>query len=845
MASSNSRSKPRRPAETLKVQGPGIAPLEINRPLDLIEREIEIRDDQDQPIEWSFLRPPPAGTEGADEAPGPTSKPGRAARFLQAQAPRLHDGRGRDRDPVLVRRRPDALIDRHGGTSTMMGVCLLTIGALLVAADEPDPTELVRRLGSDRFAERVEATKALERLGPAALPALRAARDSENPKVRARVAALLETLDRGADVDRLTRPTLIKLDFRDRPLSEIVDTLNARHNLGLTFQFGPLPSRGDDDGLRFARAEGQGGRSPVAPGHARGGSGVAVLGGRQPTLRGRSSPARPAPSGTVRPVDGAVPPLRRPGRYVGIDRLRAHSGSRSSACIRPSSGTSSGRRVRAKDFPDPRLALGATGNWSSGWWSSPNPAWWSARSGRPTFVEAVNDRNRSLLPPEDRNAGPNDPSNANHQLPTLNGSSGFDLSASLRLPDQAGRSIRRLRGSVPVVIVAYASDPIAIPLEGAAGKSVRNDEVTVSVLEVARDDPGGVTVEVEVAPNRPAGHEPNPWNQSGPPDFVTFRSDQLLNRLELLDADGRELALSWNQGHGRDPMTINRRVRLTPTILYEDQPPDAAGNVPAADGEEAGPRRAPLLWLRADVDRRPISTSTTSHCLERSRAAPILGERSATMVGACLVPLMSLVLAIAPDAASLVARLGSGTLAEREESAKAARSHGPGGPARPRGRPALVRRRGPLEAPVGLGAHPEGAHGPAVDGPDRGRRPAAPRGRPFDRPAGRILGRGSRSRVRSIWSTLASPSPIPFWEAVDRLGLRGGHFDIANPGGGHFPTLEFGGSDGDYPVDDLGPVPGHAEGPARSSRPVIDRRALAQDRRDESEDPDPPDGQGA
>ena len=41
---------------------------------------------------------------------------------------------------------------------------------------------------------------------------------------------------------------------------------------------------------------------------------------------------------------------------------------------------------------------------------------------------------------------------------------------------------------------------------------------------------------------------------------------------------GRELALNWTQGHGRDFMTSNRRIRLTPQILYEDQPPDAAGN---------------------------------------------------------------------------------------------------------------------------------------------------------------------------------------------------------------------------------------------------------------------------
>ena len=53
-----------RPAETLRVHGPGIGPLEIGRPLDLIEREIEILDDRDRSIGWSFLRPPPGGLRG-------------------------------------------------------------------------------------------------------------------------------------------------------------------------------------------------------------------------------------------------------------------------------------------------------------------------------------------------------------------------------------------------------------------------------------------------------------------------------------------------------------------------------------------------------------------------------------------------------------------------------------------------------------------------------------------------------------------------------------------------------------------------------------------------------------
>jgi hypothetical protein len=459
----------------------------------------------------------------------------------------------------------------------MLGACLLTMGALLVAADEPDPTEWVRRLGSDRFAERVEAAKALERLGPAALPALRAAKDSENPRIRVRVAALLGALDRGADTDRLTRPTLIKLDFRDRLLSDIVDELNARHNLGLTFQFGPLPRRG-----------------------------MIVI--------GPASPAQKAQEAEVRSRAVTLEAERALPFWEVVDRLCEVGQLQHDLHPQARFGLSTGRfllfsgldgtsvssncgpiRVKIAGLHSTleRDLVGAThpiegrppapaAGQDDGFLlvrmvAIPEPGLVIRQLGRPTFVEAVDDRNRSLLRPEMKDAA-NGPSNVNLQPPTLNGPSGFEFSASLRLPDLAGRSIRRLRGSIPVVIVAYASHPIAIPLEGAADKSVRKNEVTVSVLEVATADTGQVTVEVEVTPNRPDGHEPDPWNRSGPPDFVTFRTNQLLNRLELLDAKGRELALSWNQGHGRDPMTINRRVRLTPTVIYEDQPPDAAGN---------------------------------------------------------------------------------------------------------------------------------------------------------------------------------------------------------------------------------------------------------------------------
>ena len=79
----------------------------------------------------------------------------------------------------------------------------------------------------------------------------------------------------------------------------------------------------------------------------------------------------------------------------------------------------------------------------------PEPGLVVRQVGRPTFLEAVDDRNRSLILPEGLNAALNDPSNSNQQVPHLNQSSGIELHASLRLHDQSGRSIRRLRGSIP------------------------------------------------------------------------------------------------------------------------------------------------------------------------------------------------------------------------------------------------------------------------------------------------------------------------------------------------------------------------------------------------------------
>jgi hypothetical protein len=184
-------------------------------------------------------------------------------------------------------------------------------------------------------------------------------------------------------------------------------------------------------------------------------------------------------------------------------------------------------------------------------------------------------------------------------------------------------------------------------------------------------------------------------------------------------------------------------------------------------------------------------TSTTFHCLERSQGAPLLErETCSTMVGAILVPLMTLVLAISTDAASLVARLSSGTVAEQTEAARQLEAMG---------REALPTLEAALRSPD---AEVRSRVASVWERIQKGLlvRPSMVRlegeGRALTEVVHSIGEQGGFSLEVSQQGPgrlfdAREPLPLPFWQAVERLGLGGGRFTIANPVGGHFPTLEF------------------------------------------------------
>ena len=215
------------------------------------------------------------------------------------------------------------------------------------------------------------------------------------------------------------------------------------------------------------------------------------------------------------------------------------------------------------------------------------------------------------------------------------------------------------------------------------------------------------------------------------------------------------------------------------------------------------------------------------------------------MVGACLVPLMTLVLAISPDAASLVARLGSGTLAEREESARALEAMGrealPALEAALRSPDAEVRSRvlsvweriqkGLLVRPSMVRIEGEG-------------RPLAEVVRSIGEQGGFSLEISQQGPERLINAREPAPDPVLGGGRPARPGRRPTS-TISNPGGGHFPTLDFGGSEDACPSTISGPFRITLKGlHDHRDRSLIVGPWLRIDR-DESEDPDPPDGQGA
>ena len=124
-----------------------------------------------------------------------------------------------------------------------MLIAAVAMATVLGWACDEGPAELVAKLGSPRFAEREAAAESLRRLGHLALPALRKARSEQDLEIRTRAANLRDEIE----AISLLKPTMVRLDFHDRPLSEVVEGIGRQAGVSLASSDEPLKHRKPQD----------------------------------------------------------------------------------------------------------------------------------------------------------------------------------------------------------------------------------------------------------------------------------------------------------------------------------------------------------------------------------------------------------------------------------------------------------------------------------------------------------------------------------------------------------------------------------------------------------------------
>ncbi len=95
---------------------------------------------------------------------------------------------------------------------------------LFLAVPAADPTVLVVRLATARYADREAASAALKALGTGALPALRAAAGAGEPEVRARAGGLRARIESGL----LRRASTLRIAAADCPLDEVTEAVRRQ-----------------------------------------------------------------------------------------------------------------------------------------------------------------------------------------------------------------------------------------------------------------------------------------------------------------------------------------------------------------------------------------------------------------------------------------------------------------------------------------------------------------------------------------------------------------------------------------------------------------------------------------
>jgi hypothetical protein len=388
---------------------------------------------------------------------------------------------------------------------------------------------LIDQLGSVRYADREAAARALERLGKEALPALHLGSDSRDMEIRTRAAAILRKIEGSL----LSQPTMVRLDFHDTPLPEVVARLSQQTGMKISLFPENLPrwkaqrvSLREPEPIPFWKAVDR--LCFVASlqndlelhGVASGGEARLSLTDRMTRPVQPVSDHGPFRVGLVglefqRHVGFAIvipPSPRNPAQPHGGEGAEF-------APPRPRAVTSVQCSVQFQLMAEPRLGV--------------------SQSGPLRIIEARDDLGNSLA-----GGGRGDTMPA-RDTTYLGGtcSSVLHLRASLDRPEHPGRSIKTLRGEVPLRVAARRPDPLIVPLAGAAGKTFQQGDLQLTVHQV-RSDPDDRRRQIELSV-RLGRHESSPPAEELSAQDPSSRLDPTQHNIEIVDS--QDHVLSWFQ----------------------------------------------------------------------------------------------------------------------------------------------------------------------------------------------------------------------------------------------------------------------------------------------------------
>jgi hypothetical protein len=126
-------------------------------------------------------------------------------------------------------------------TAAAAGLLFLATSSLH-AGDVPNSRTLVKQLGSAKYTERDAASKALDKLGAAALPDLMDASRQGDFETRRRASLLYQKIQDRLLAAEVMKPRLVRWQFKDQPLDRVLREINASSDLSLSCD----PANGKD-----------------------------------------------------------------------------------------------------------------------------------------------------------------------------------------------------------------------------------------------------------------------------------------------------------------------------------------------------------------------------------------------------------------------------------------------------------------------------------------------------------------------------------------------------------------------------------------------------------------------